>query len=75
VHTENSYHQWALGSIEAEYQSIFDWLDYQMEAALRDRDARRVLDLRQPYQIYENQKTADIKAENARHEAALAACV
>jgi hypothetical protein len=63
-----------LASIDAHYQSIFDWLDYEYELAARQRDAIRMRDLQQQYQIYENQKTAEVNAENARHQAALAAC-
>ena len=74
VDSENAYHQWVLATIDAHYQSIFDWLEYELELATRQRDARRILDLQQQYHIYENQKTAEINAENARHQAALVAC-
>jgi len=74
VDVENAYHQQMLAYIDASYQSTFAWLEYQMEKALRDRDARRALDLQRQIEIYENQKAADINAENARHQAALAAC-
>jgi hypothetical protein len=63
-----------LAYIEAEYAPILSWIEYQIELAVRDRDAIRIRDLQQQYQMYENMKAADINAENARHQAALVAC-
>jgi hypothetical protein len=63
-----------LSYIDASYQPTFEWLEYQLELAIRDRDARRVLDIQQQIEMYENMKGADINAESARHQAALAAC-
>jgi hypothetical protein len=74
VDNENAYHQQMLAYIDASYQPTFEWIEYQIELAVRDRDARRIRDLQRQYEMYENTKQADINAENARHQAALAAC-
>jgi hypothetical protein len=63
-----------LAYIEAEYAPTLSWIEYEIELATRDRDWRRIRDLQQEAQMYENMKAADINAENARHEAALVAC-
>jgi hypothetical protein len=63
-----------LAYIEAEYAHTLSWIEYQIEEALRDRDAVTARRLQREYQMYENMKAADINAENARHEAALVAC-
>ena len=72
--SENAYHQASLASIESTYRSIISQIDRQIESAIRDRDARRVLDLQSEKKSYESQKASEINAENSRHNAAIAAC-
>jgi hypothetical protein len=74
VDNENAYHQQMLAFIDAQYAPILNWIEYEIEQATRDRDWRRIQDLQQEAQMYENMKAADINAENARHQAALSAC-
>jgi len=72
--TENAYHQQMLAYIEAQYAPTLSWIEYEIALATHDRDWRRIRDLQQEYQMYENMKAADVNAENARHQAALVAC-
>ncbi len=71
---ENAHHQQMLADIEAEYAPMFTWIQDEMEQATRDGDQMRMEELELERDMYQNMKAADIDAENARHEAALAAC-
>lgn len=71
---ENAYHQQMLANIEEHYGPILSWIEYEMEQAVRDRDTMRVQELQLEHEMCENMMAADIDAENARHQAALAAC-
>lgn len=74
VDNENAYHQQMLADIEAQYEPLLSWIEYEMEQAERDRDDMRMQELQSEYEMCENMKAADMNAENARHQAALDAC-
>lgn len=74
VETENKYHQAMLAYIEASYQPWIDFIKNEIERAVRERDARAVLDWQQELERAENAKAAEINAENARHEWAIEDC-
>ena len=74
VDTENAHHQQMLADIEAQYEPMLSWLADEMEQAQRDQDEMRIQDLQLELEMYENMKAADIDAEIARHQEALAAC-
>jgi hypothetical protein len=63
-----------LADIEAQYEPMLSWLADEMEQAQRDQDEMRIEDLQLEMEMTENMKAADIDAEIARHQAALAAC-
>ena len=71
---ENAHHQQMLADIEAEYEPMLTWIEDEMEQASRDRDDMQMEELQLELDMYQNLKAADINAEIARHEAALAAC-
>jgi len=71
---ENAHHQQMLADIEAEYEPILSWIEDGMEQAARDGDDMRMEELQLELDMYQNMNAADINAEIARHEAALAAC-
>ena len=72
--TENAHHQQMLADIEAQYEPMLSWLADEMEQAQRDQDEMRIEDLQLEMEMTENMKAADIDAEIARHQEALAAC-
>ena len=63
-----------LADIEAQYEPMLIWLAAEMERAQRNQDEMRIQDLQLELEMTENVKAADIEAEIARHQAALAAC-
>lgn len=63
-----------LAYIEADHQPWLDYIKNRIEEAVRKRDARAALEWQQEMERAENAKAADINAENARHEWAIAAC-
>jgi len=71
---ENAHHQQMLADIEAEYEPMLTWIEDEMEQASRDGDDMQMEELQLELDMYQNLKAADINAEIARHEAALAAC-
>jgi hypothetical protein len=71
---ENAHHQQMLADIEAEYEPMLTWIEDEMEQASRDGDDMQMEELQLELDMYQNMKAADINAEIARHEAALAAC-
>jgi len=74
VDDENALHLQLLADMAMLYEPILSSIEYEIEQARHDRDWGRVRDLQQEAQMYENLKAADIDAEIARHQAALAAC-
>ena len=74
VDDENALHLQLLADMATLYEPILSSIEYEREQATHDRDWGRVRDLGQEAEMYENFKSADIEAETARHEAALAAC-
>jgi hypothetical protein len=74
VDDENALHLQILADIATQYEPILSWIEDEMEQAERDRDEMRLEELQQEYDMNQNMKAADIAAENARHEAALATC-
>jgi len=74
VDTENAHHQQMLADIEAQYEPMLSWLADEMERAQRNQDEMRIQDLQLELEMLENVKAADIDAEIARHQEALAAC-
>lgn len=63
-----------LAYIEADYQPWLDYIKNRIEEAARKRDAIALRYWQQELERAENAKTAEIDAENARHEWAIAAC-
>ena len=74
VDDENALHLQLLADIATLYEPLLSWIEDEMEQAERDRDEMRLEELQLEYEMNQNMKAADIAAENARHEAALAAC-
>jgi hypothetical protein len=74
VDDENALHLQLLADIATLYEPILSWIEDEMEQAERDRDEMRLEELQLEYDMNQNMKATDIAAENARHEAALAAC-
>ena len=72
--TEKAHHEQMLTDIEAQYEPMLRWLADEMEQAQRDQDEMRIQDLQLEMEMTENMKAADIDAEIARHQEALAAC-
>jgi|GEM_PF-6817608 len=60
--------------IHAAYQPTIDFIRAEMYRATIDRDAVAVRHWERELERAENAKAAEIDAENARHEAAIAAC-
>jgi len=60
--------------IEAVYQPWIDYIIYEIQRAAIDRDAIELRYWQRELERVEKEKQAEIEAENARHEAALAAC-
>jgi hypothetical protein len=71
---ENAQHQQMLADIEAQYEPTLSWIEDELEQAERDGDIMRMEELQLELDMNQDMKAADINAENARHEAALAAC-
>jgi hypothetical protein len=63
-----------LADIETQYEPMLSWLADEMEQAQRDQDEVRIQDLQLEIEMTETMKAADIEAEMARHQTALAAC-
>jgi hypothetical protein len=63
-----------LADIETQYEPMLSWLADEMDQAQRDQDEVRMQDLQLEIEMTENMKAADIEAEMARHQTALAAC-
>jgi hypothetical protein len=63
-----------LASIESSYQGLLGLVKDQMDDAIRERDASLFLKLQRELKRYENEKASQINSENARHNAAIAAC-
>jgi hypothetical protein len=74
VDDENAHHQQMLADIEAEYASTLTWIQAGMDQATRDGDYLRVEELQLELDMCQDLMAGGISAENARHEAALAAC-
>jgi hypothetical protein len=74
VEDENALHLQLLADMAMIYEPILSSIEREIEQATHDRDWGRVRDLQQEAEMYENLKSADIDAETARHQAALAAC-
>ena len=71
---ENALHLQLLADMATLYEPILSSIKDEIEQATHDRDWGRVRDLEQEAEMYEDLKAADIDAETARHQAALAAC-
>ncbi|HUW13295.1 MAG TPA: hypothetical protein VM537_26460 [Anaerolineae bacterium] len=74
VEDENALHLQLLADMATLYEPILSSIEHEIEQATHDRDWEKVRDLQQEAEMYENLKAADIDAETARHQAALAAC-
>ena len=74
VDDENALHLQLLADMATLYEPLLSSIEHEIEQATHDRDWGRVRDLGQEAEMYQNMKTADIDAETARHQAALAAC-
>ena len=74
VDDENALHLQLLADMATLYEPILSRIEHEIEQATQDRDWEKVRDLQQEAEMYENLKAADIDAETARHQAALAAC-
>jgi len=62
-------HQYNLNYLNAYYDQVLSSYQSLLEQALRDRDARRVLQLQQQIEQLKAQRDAAINTENARYEA------
>lgn len=60
--------------IDAIYQPWIDYIIYEIQRAAIERDAVALRRWQRELERTENEKAAEIDAENARHEAAIAAC-
>jgi hypothetical protein len=74
VDDENALHLQLLADMATLYEPILSSIEHEIEQATHERDWERAGDLQQEAEMYENMKSADIEAETARHQAALAAC-
>lgn len=63
-----------LAYIDAIYQPWIDYIIYEIQRAAIERDAVALRRWQRELERTENEKAAEIDAENARHEAAIAAC-
>lgn len=63
-----------LAYIEADYQRWLGYIENRLEEAARKRDAIAMRYWQQELERANNAKGAEIDAENARHEWAIAAC-
>jgi len=60
--------------IEAVYQPWIDYLIYEIQRAAINNDAVAIRRWQRELERVEKEKAAEIDAENARHDAAIAAC-
>ena len=68
---ERDWHKYYLALIESQYGPLTNFYRSMLDQALHDRNARSVLEYSRKLTALNNEKSADINAENARYKASV----